>query len=305
MIKTLFILKKVADSVSCSLTLDLAKFPQNETIKLPFYQKKTGDHNQIYALSVKKISDYDYLTEKIQKLESTLGSLTVAATPTGENIPTGNISDSSKIEDSYIMAIFILILFLWILYLHYQLYRQNKNTTQELEYTANSTNCEIVQLKKDAEQYKNELENTLSQMEQQLNDFNIQCDNLLQRHLTNVTMPPKEEKTQPVLLSHSYTADILTSQTPLGFLTSELDPAYSDGIYLITLLSETTATLKINPDSVAQRNIMSSVSILNTPACEPFLTTPAPKEIHTTREGKLLLENGVWVVKQKMAIELN
>jgi hypothetical protein len=146
-----------------------------------------------------------------------------------------------------------------------------------------------------------ERQTALNELEKQ--DAILENKNLPLRE-TKAEFLASEENKNLNIAFRIFTSDILTSDNPYGFRIDDIDTNYMQGIYLIKPISNTEARLKINPDSAAQRNIMSSVSILNNPACEPFPVIPSPKEILTRREGFLLKENNIWVIKQKMIIEL-
>lgn len=102
-----------------------------------------------------------------------------------------------------------------------------------------------------------------------------------------------------------FTCDNLTSTSPLGFIADKLKPNYMDGIFVIQFKEGSmTANLSINDSKSAQKRVFGSIEDTLNQACEKYETVRGGKQIITIKEGVLVNEDGIWVIKEKIEIEI-
>jgi hypothetical protein len=101
-----------------------------------------------------------------------------------------------------------------------------------------------------------------------------------------------------------YTADKLTHIHGFKHIDLIRRKNYKGGIFEICLLSINEARLRINDRQMVQDKIFGSLNLLDK-ACERrYKAIGEPRHIFTIKEGALKKENDIWIIVEKMKIEL-
>jgi len=143
--------------------------------------------------------------------------------------------------------------------------------------------------------------------------------NFLSKHLVGKTETPDEYRherrdqnrdiyapptPEQVFNKRTITCDAITSHDPLGFFIERVKENYTDGIFVITQIAERKAELSINTNVRSQERVFGSLSEMIGMACEEFEPVQSASRIINVETGVLERENGMWVIRKKMRIQL-
>jgi hypothetical protein len=108
----------------------------------------------------------------------------------------------------------------------------------------------------------------------------------------------------PEVFPQIVTCDNLTSTEPFGFVIDKLKPGYDDGIFVIEQMDENTAELRINDSRSALERVFGALEDTLNNACYDYESLRGAKQIITKEAGLLEKENDIWIIKEKIKIEL-